>query len=139
MLNIIRPFTEKTFVRFVITGMVNTLVGTTIMFVLYNVFHLNYWVSSGSNYFFGSIVSYVLNKHFTFRYHDEKGWGSLWRFTINILSCYLLAYGIARPLTKWMLNSASVTVQENISMGVGMCLFVALNYSGQRFFAFKDK
>lgn len=28
-------------------------------------------------------------------------------------------------------------VQENIAMLVGMCLFVGLNYIGQRFFVFK--
>jgi putative flippase GtrA len=124
--------------KFVMVGVINTIVGTTIMFVFYNVFHLSYWISSASNYFFGSIVSYLLNKHFTFNYH-EKGWSSLWRFTLNILVCYLLAYGIAKPLIKWILTETSVTIQENVSMAVGMCLFVVFNYLGQRFFAFKSK
>ncbi len=58
------------------------------MFVLYNVFQQSYWVSSAANYFFGSILSYFLNKYFTFRY---KGWdfASIVRFTINIVVCYL--------------------------------------------------
>ena len=105
------------------------------MFVFYNVFHLSYWVSSASNYFFGSIVSYILNKHFTFHY-QEKGWASLVRFTLNILVCYLLAYGIAKPVMYWLMNGYSKTVQENLSMALGMCLFVVLNYLGQHFFAF---
>ena len=137
-MNIISEFTNKTFMKFVMVGVINTIVGTTIMFVFYNVFHLSYWISSASNYFFGSIVSYLLNKHFTFNYH-EKGWSSLWRFTLNILVCYLLAYGIAKPLIKWILTETSVTIQENVSMAVGMCLFVVFNYLGQRFFAFKSK
>lgn len=129
-------FTDKTFLKFVMVGMVNTAVGTTIMFVFYNVFHLNYWVSSASNYFFGSIVSYLLNKNFTFKYH-EQGHSSLLRFTINILVCYFLAYGIAKPLMMWLLNSYSTIIQENVSMALGMCLFVVFNYLGQRFFAFR--
>ena len=137
-MNIISQFTNKTFMKFVMVGVINTIVGTTIMFVFYNVFHLSYWISSASNYFFGSICSYVLNKHFTFEYH-EKGWASLWRFTLNILVCYLLAYGIAKPLIKSILTETSVTIQENVSMAVGMCLFVVFNYLGQRFFAFKSK
>jgi len=108
------------------------------MFVFYNVFHLSYWVSSASNYFFGSICSYFLNKHFTFHY-QEKGCGSLLRFTINIVICYLLAYGIAKPVINWMLTGFSITIQENISMALGMCLFVIFNYIGQRFFAFKSR
>ena len=129
-------FTDKTFLKFVMVGVVNTLVGTTIMFVFYNVFHLSYWVSSASNYFFGSIVSYILNKHFTFHY-QEKGWASLVRFTLNILVCYLLAYGIAKPLMMWLMSGYPQHIQENVSMALGMCLFVVFNYLGQRFFAFK--
>ena len=134
--NKISLFTDKTFMKYIMVGVVNTIVGTTIMFVFYNVFHLRYWVSSASNYFFGSICSYILNKHFTFQY-KEKGWSSLLRFTINILTCYLLAYGIAKPVMQQILNQSSTTVQENVSMMFGMCLCVVFNYLGQRFFAFK--
>jgi putative flippase GtrA len=49
----------------------------------------------------------------------------------------LLAYGIAKPVMHWILNGYSVTFQENISMALGMCLFVLFNYIGQRYFAFK--
>ena len=128
---------KNTFITFVIVGVVNTIIGTTIMFVFYNVFHLNYWVSSASNYFFGSVCSFILNKHFTFNY-KKHFWSSFLRFTINILICYLLAYGIAKPLIKWILYDLNTTYQENIAMILGMCLFVAFNYLGQRFFAFKN-
>ena len=128
--------TNKTFVRFVIVGIINTIFGTAIMFVFYNVFHLSYWLSSAANYFFGSILSYFLNKYYTFNY-KEKDWKSVIRFTINIVVCYLLAYGMAKPFIKWILSSTSKSLQENVAMLVGMCLFVALNYFGQRFYAFK--
>ena len=128
-------FTDKTFIKFVLTGIINTIVGTAIMFIFYNVFHLGYWISSASNYFFGSVCSYFLNKHFTFHDH-EQGWNSLFRFTIVIIICYLLAYGIAKPLMQWILSN-NKNIQENIALFFGMCLFVVFNYLGQRFFAFK--
>ena len=134
----LKLFTYKTFLKFVMVGVVNTVVGTSIMFIFYNVFHLSYWVSSASNYSFGSICSYLLNKHFTFQYH-EKGFKSLIRFTINILVCYLLAYGIAKPFIRWIFSGFNDTIQDNISMALGMCLFVVFNYLGQRFFAFKAR
>jgi len=137
-MGIVKLFANKTFIKFVMVGVINTIVGTTIMFMFYNVFHLNYWVSSASNYFFGSICSYILNKLFTFQYH-EKGWTSLFRFTINIIVCYLLAYGMAKPLMQWILSDFEKTIQENVSMLLGMCLFVVFNYLGQRFFAFNKK
>ena len=61
------------------------------------------------------------------------------RFTVNILACYLLAYGMAKPMMMWLLTDFSKTIQENVSMLLGMCLFVLFNYLGQRFFTFKDK
>ena len=127
---------DGTLIRFIIVGVVNTLFGTTIMFVFYNVFHLSYWISSASNYFFGSILSYFLNKSFTFKY-GKADFKSIFRFTVNILVCYLLAYGIAKPVMRMTLSGYSQSIQENVSMLLGMVLFVGLNFLGQRFFAFK--
>ena len=127
---------DGTVIRFIIVGVINTLFGTAIMFVFYNVFHFSYWISSASNYFFGSILSYFLNKSFTFKY-GKTDFKSIFRFTVNILVCYLLAYGIAKPVMRYFLSGFSVSVQENVSMVLGMVLFVGLNYLGQRFFAFK--
>lgn len=132
----IKKFFDKTFWKFILVGIVNTLFGAAIMFVFYNCFHLSYWFSSASNYFFGSILSYFLNKYYTFQYKN-RDFGVILRFAANILVCYGIAYGIAKPLVRQLLVGASVSVQENGAMLVGMCLFVALNYVGQRFFAFK--
>ena len=131
-------FLDKTFIKFVIVGIINTLFGTTIMFVLYNVLNQSYFISSASNYFFGSILSYFLNKYVTFK-NTEKGIAPIIKFTINILVCYAVAYGIAKPLVYWILSGASVKVQDNLAMLVGMGLFVICNYFGQRFFAFAKK
>ena len=129
---------DITFWKFILVGVINTLVGTAVMFSFYNIFHFSYWLSSAANYVVGSIVSYFLNKNFTFR-NKSKDPMVLVRFVINISVCYLLAYGIAKPLVRRILSSASVSVQENGAMLVGMCLFVGLNYLGQRFFAFRER
>lgn len=138
MKNLLSKFLDKTFLRFIIVGVINTLFGTAIMFVFYNVFGLSYWLSSASNYFFGSILSYFLNKYFTFQY-KKRDWKVVGRFVLNISVCYLIAYGAAKPLVRALLSGASATIQENVAMLCGMCLFVALNYLGQRFFAFKSE
>ena len=132
----IKLFTDHTFMKFAMVGVINTIVGTTVMFVFYNVFHFSYWVSSASNYIIGSFISYLLNKNFTFRFKEQNYWSWL-RFVLNILTCYLLAYGIAKPVMHWILTGFSQTIQENVSMMLGMGLFVVFNYLGQRFFTFK--
>ena len=125
-------------IKFLIVGVVNTLFGTAIMFGLYNLAGCNYWVSSAANYFFGSILSFFLNKNFTFQNKDSLQ-KTMPKFVLNILLCYLLAYGIAKPTALYLLKDCAVTVQENVAMFVGMCLFTAFNYIGQRYFAFKDE
>jgi len=134
----IKKLFDKTLRNFILVGIINTLVGTGVMFLFYNVFYFSYWISSASNYIVGSIVSYFLNKHFTFKV-QEKSIEYMLKFALNVAICYLLAYGIAKPLASAILSSASVPVQENVSMAVGMCIYVGLNYLGQRFFVFKKK
>ena len=123
--------------RFLIVGVINTLVGMAIMFGLYNLAGASYWVSSAANYVLTSILSFFLNKYFTFR-NREQSWSQVLRFVINIAVCYLLAYGIAKPLCLRLLANATVQARDNVSMLVGMVLFTGLNYLGQRLFAFKS-
>lgn len=138
-------FFDLTFWKFILVGVANTLFGTGIMFLLYNFAFKNYhdsqwayWVSSAANYVFGSILSYILNKTFTFKSKAQTG-KTLFSFVINISLCYLLAYGGAKPLARLIFSGASPTLQDNMAMLAGMCFFVALNYIGQRFFVFKEK
>jgi putative flippase GtrA len=131
-------FFDITTIKFLIVGVVNTIVGTGLMFILYNLFSVNYWISSASNYVVGSIVSYFLNKYFTFQ-NKEKSWKQVFIFIINISVCYLIAYGLAKPVVSFVLSGFSEKMQGNISMLVGMGLFVALNYLGQRLFVFKER
>lgn len=129
---------DKTFLKFIVVGVINTLVGTAIMFGLYNLAGWGYWPASLANYILTSILSYVLNRHFTFR-NTEKGWGPVLRFALNILVCYTVAYGIAKPLVRWIFSGMSETIRDNLAMLAGMCLFTLLNYLGQKFFAFRKK
>lgn len=108
------------------------------MFVFYNFFHLSYWISSASNYIFGSILSYFLNKHFTFQ-NKSKSLATVIKFTVNITVCYLIAYGVAKPLAVWLFSGFDAHVQNNVAMLAGSVFFVGLNYLGQRFWAFKEE
>ena len=127
---------DTTFWKFILVGIINTLVGTAVMFVFYNVLKTNYWVSSASNYIVGSIVSYFLNKYFTFQ-NKNKSVRQVIKFIVNITICYLIAYGLAKPFVSWILDGQNQMIKDNISMVVGMALFVIMNYVGQRLIVFK--
>lgn len=127
---------DRTFFTFLLVGVVNTLVGSAVMFAAYNWLGWGYWTSSAANYIVGSAVSYLLNKRYTFQ-NRERGLAPLGRFVLSVSVCYLLAYGVAKPLVRALLSKASPAWQDNGAMLVGMVLFVLLNYLGQRFFAFR--
>jgi len=124
--------------KFLLVGVLNTIVGNGLMFLLYNLAHWGYWSSTAISYILASVMSFFLNRYFTFKYQG-KGWKVVARFALNIAVCYLLAYGIAKPLMLWLLSGASESVRDNVAMLTGMCLFVGFNYLGQRFFAFREE
>lgn len=128
---------DKTMFRFLLVGVINTIVGCGTMFLLYNLADCSYWLSSAANYVFGGIVSFFLNKYFTFE-SRAWSWRQVWRFALNVAVCYFIGYGLAKPAVRFLLTDYSVKVQENLAMLAGMCLYTALNYLGQRFFAFKS-
>lgn len=124
--------------RFIVVGIMNTIIGMAAMFIAYNVFHLGYWISSACDYIIGSIFSYYANKYFTFK-SEKKSMAEVIRFAINIVICYFVAYGVAKPMMNLCLGSMklSVSIFEQLSMILGMCIFIVLNYFGQKLFVFK--
>lgn len=72
----------------------------------------------------------------TFKDNSESA-SQILRFVINITICYLIAYGAAKPFVLWVLKDSTKVIQDNLSMLVGMGLFVILNYLGQRLVVFK--
>ena len=128
---------DRKFFKFVLVGIVNTIVGSTIMFSLYNAAHLSYWLSSACNYFFTSILSFFLNKYFTF---SVRHWSAfmVFAFILTIAFSYLMAYGISKPAMNYFLRDSPQKIRENLALLTGMCLFTGINYLGQRLVVLRD-
>ena len=124
--------------KFILVGVLNTLADAGLSFALINLTTLNMWWCTAIPCALASVLSYFLNKHFTFK-NTEKGWAPVLRFAVNIAACYLLAYGIAIPGMEWALSGASATLRDNLTKVAGMCLFTGFNYLGQRLFTFREK
>ena len=125
-------------IHFGMVGVINTLMGWGIMAVLYNLIHLNYWLSSGISYFIGSVFSYHANAKVTFKVENRDKWLP-WRFAVNIIVCYLIAFSVAQPLVKYLLSSQPVVIVDNVAMVFGMCFFVFMNFFGQKLFVFRKR
>lgn len=95
---------DPTLFRFLLVGVVNTLVGYGVMFGLYNLAGLHlwgdpgYWISSTANYLVGSVVSFFLNKHFTFRSREK---GPAWCSASRPISQYAGCWPTAWPSPPW--------------------------------------
>lgn len=132
-------FFDRKLLRFLLVGVCNTVFSAVVMFGLYHLFHFGYWGSSAASYVLGSILSFCLNKTFTFGNKDSIVKTAL-KFTVNVAVCYVLAYSLAKPLVLFALSGAGLApgLVEQAAMLVGMVLFTLLNYVGQRFFAFRE-
>ena len=129
---------DRVFFKFILVGIINTLAGSGLMFLLYNMAGLGYWVSSAANYITGSVLSFVLNKYFTF---NVRRWSAFMviTFAVNIAAAYLAAYGIAKPAVNCFFKNNPQKTRENIALFTGMCLFTGINYLGQRLIVFRKK
>ncbi|MDR0472885.1 MAG: GtrA family protein [Treponema sp.] len=126
---------DKVLLKFLLVGLINTLVGAGLMFILYNVAGLNYWASSAANYIAGGVLSFFLNKYWTF---NVRKWSVLMvsAFIVNIAISYFLAYKIARTAIHSLLAEHPEKMRDNAALLAGMCLYTGLNYIGQRFIVF---
>ncbi|MFT4414459.1 GtrA family protein [Fredinandcohnia humi] len=129
------------FVRFLLVGVVNTIVGLSFMYLFLLVFQFNYWASTFMGNAIGAVVSYFLNKRFTFQSNVPMG-SSMIRFVLVIVGCYLLSYKVGLDMTGWILAKVNFLPNDyidEVAVLVGSGLYTITNYAGQRFFVFPKK
>lgn len=150
MKDFLKKFFDIKFWKFLLVGVINTLVGEGVVLLC---LHLIGWknfvwgagAAAVAGTVIGSIVSYFMNKYFTFK-NTEKGIKPMLRFTLNIVVCLLIRVLAATAVTElckacsWHMFGMDVnSFASNMGWLVGACVFVACNYIGQRFFAFREK
>lgn len=130
-------FLDASIPKFLLVGVGNTLLSAVLMFLLED---LGYWASSAIAYVAGAVMSFFLNRSFTFKSREALG-ASAVKFAVNVALCYVLAFAIAQPLGGWLLGVFGVEGiwLERLTKLGGMGLYTLLNYFGQRFFAFRKK
>ena len=146
----LKKFFDIKFWKFLLVGLINTAVGEGIVLIcLHPIGWKNFVWGAGAaavaGTVIGSIVSYFMNKYFTFK-NKEKGFKPMLRFTLNIVVCLLIRViaatavsEICKALSFSMFGMDVNSFAGNMGWLTGACVFVACNYVGQRFFAFKEK
>lgn len=131
----VKNFFDIHFFKFILVGIINTIIGSAVMFLLYNLAGCSYWISSICNYIVGGICSYLLNKYFTFK-NTQKSLKQILLFIFNLIICYLIAYIGAKYVIYKIFDSLTLKIKDNIAMATGMILYTGLNYLTQRYIIF---
>lgn len=129
---------QHTFIRFLMVGVANTIVGVGITLLLLHLLHMNYWWSTFIGNSVGILVSFYLNRSFTFR-NKEQAWKTFPRFLAVTLLSYFLAYGIGLAAAKKLFLYLPLPAQwmESGAVLFGAGLYTLLNYAGHRLFTFQ--
>lgn len=132
----------KQLITFGVIGVSNTVISAIGMLVLYNSMGFGYWGSSAIMYVIGSIWSFFMNRRFTFHSTENIGKQGI-KFFANVAVCYAVAYGFAPYLIEFVLQffarSLAKEAKEQIAMMLGMVLFTAMNFVGQKMIVFGGK
>jgi putative flippase GtrA len=122
---------------FIIIGIVNTIVGLSTVYFIYNIVGLRYWPST----FFGNglamLLSYYLNSKFTFRNKGNVS-KSLLKFFAVVVGCYYFSYWLGLNLSNLLLSPFTMKskVIGNISILFGAGLYTISNFLGQKYIVF---
>ncbi|SDC17278.1 Putative flippase GtrA (transmembrane translocase of bactoprenol-linked glucose) [Paenibacillus sp. UNCCL117] len=141
MIEVMRNWARSSLARFLLVGVLNTLIGLSIMLLLLHAAGLNYWLSTAAGTVIGACVSYLLNRTFTFRSSSSHGTAVL-KFVAVLACCYMLAYaasGLAAKLLGGFFPALSAELGHTLAVVLGNGLYTLLNYAGQRYIVFAGR
>lgn len=118
--------------RFLSVGLVNTLIGLSTIYVCMALLGMQDVPSNVTGYMIGLVVSFVLNKHWTFRYHGDA-LESLLRFLV----VFAIAY--SANLIVVLCTTRVFGVDRYVAQAAGVLAYTVLSYLGSRHYAFRPR
>jgi putative flippase GtrA len=130
----------NSFFRFLLVGVINTIIGLSIMLIFLNLFGLTYWLATFVGNCIGAGVSYILNRSFTFN-SNISGSKGIPRFFFVILSCYVFSYSFGDIVAENIHRSNQVLSfisDDELAVLVGTVTYTFTNYLGQKTIVFRS-
>jgi putative flippase GtrA len=132
---------SNSFFRFLLVGIINTIVGLSFMYIFLHLFSFSYWISTFFGNIIGAFVSYFLNRTFTFKSNDTYG-KSMFRFAVVIIVCYFISYYLGEKVSYLFFSQIpliSDKYAQDAAILFGTGIYTITNYLGQRLFVFQRK
>lgn len=140
---------DKAFILYCIIGILNFIVCTTIMFLLYNLGICSEKVAPLVNYGLGGLIWYFSCLKLIFP-GQKQTVGLVVRFILEIIVCYVLCYyWLAPPIYNmlseiegfrtaftFLMHLPEEQFAANCNMAIGAMLYAVVNYFGQRYVVF---
>jgi putative flippase GtrA len=130
---------NKSFIRFLLVGILNTCIG---LILIYSLLHFtSYWTATFIGNSMGALVSFYLNRSFTFRSQSSLLKSAIKFFGVTLV-CYFIAYKISLVVISYALGLLHIdnkNLVENVSVLFGMGTYTILNYLGHRSFTFAKR
>ncbi len=121
-----------TLIRYLLVGVVNTLVGLGTIYLAMYFLKMGVVSSNAFGYGVGIMVSFVLNKKWTFN-SDAHAVYSFLRYLLVLLVAY-----VANLQTVLFANS-HFDLNPYLSQALGIAPYTAIGFLGSRYFAFRER
>ena len=125
---------NKTEYRFLVVGVINTLIGLSIIYTLLYFTNLSELIANIIGYSFCIIISFMLNKFWTFNVKKNKNKSQDNKIKKKEIFQFIIIYSAAFILNIMTLNILTNEFYLNIyiSQVVGMLLYTAIVYTGTK-------
>lgn len=119
-------------VRFILTGVANTLSGLAVIYFLKWAFDFHDMAANVVGYSTGLAVSLVLNSRWTFSYAGRLG-----RVATRFALVVAVAYAANALVVGWAIYRADI--DPYIGQALGVVPYALISYFGFKVFVFRDK
>jgi putative flippase GtrA len=127
----LHALTHHSAVRYLATGVLNTLVGLGVIYVSMFFLGLGNAAANALGYSIGVVLSFVINKRWTFR-HTGSPLSAFARFVGVVGTAYIA------NLATVLVLAEGLGVDRYIAQALGIPPYTAVGYLGSRYFAFSN-
>ncbi len=120
---------DSKFIRYLIVGIINTIIGYGIIFTLMTI-HIIPEVANIIGYIIGIIISYILNKIYTFKTNNKSK-----KEFIKFALCMICAYAI--NLAIFVILHRYFNIDKYIATIIAGIFYTLSGYIFSKYFAFK--
>lgn len=128
-----------TFLKYLTVGILNTIVGLSVVLVLFNILKLDYWIATSVGNIIGVVVSFYLNKRYTFKYNGSSR-NSVLKFLLVSFLSYIIAYTLGFYISGYFKGViTNLWISENLSILISSGLYTILGFIGHKKISFISK